>query len=91
MELDPREYWGRNSDCRPFTTDQKVNARYLANVWRVGVHVEGELERAVKRLMVDEEGGEMKISALNLKEKLKASVLPGGSSYNSLDDFIRTL
>lgn len=82
--------------CRPFTSDQKVNARYLECVWRVGVQVEGKLEagaveRAVKRLMVDEEGEEMKMRALILKEKLKASVLPEGSSHNSLDEFIRTL
>ncbi|KAG7611066.1 UDP-glucuronosyl/UDP-glucosyltransferase [Arabidopsis suecica] len=82
--------------CRPFTTDQKVNARYVECVWRVGVQVEGELkrgvvERAVKRLMVDEEGEEMKLRALSLKEKLKVSVLPGGSSHSSLDDLIKTL
>ncbi|CAL9224489.1 unnamed protein product [Arabidopsis halleri] len=82
--------------CRPFTTDQKGNARYLECVWKVGIQVEGNLERgavekAVKRLMVDEEGEEMKRRALNLKEKLKASVLVQGSSYNSLDDFIKTL
>lgn len=82
--------------CRPFTTDQKGNARYLECVWKVGIQVEGELERgaierAVKRLMVDEEGEEMKRRALSLKEKLKASVLAQGSSHKSLDDFIKTL
>uniref|UniRef100_A0A1J3E4P5 UDP-glycosyltransferase 76E7 n=1 Tax=Noccaea caerulescens TaxID=107243 RepID=A0A1J3E4P5_NOCCA len=82
--------------CRPFTTDQKANARYLECVWKVGIQVEGELERgvverAVKRLMVDEEGEEMKMRALSLKEKLKASVSDGGSSQNSVNDFITTL
>ncbi|VVB09129.1 unnamed protein product [Arabis nemorensis] len=82
--------------CRPFTTDQKGNARYLECVWKVGIQVEGELERgaverAVKRLMVDEEGHEMKVRALSLKEKLKVSVSGEGSSHKSLDDFIRTL
>ncbi|XP_020875669.1 UDP-glycosyltransferase 76E7 isoform X2 [Arabidopsis lyrata subsp. lyrata] len=82
--------------CRPFTTDQKGNARYLECVWKVGIQVEGKLERsavekAVKRLMVDEEGEEMKRRALSLKEKLKDSVLAQGSSHNSLDDFIKTL
>ncbi|XP_010450965.1 PREDICTED: UDP-glycosyltransferase 76E7-like [Camelina sativa] len=82
--------------CRPFTADQKGNARYLECVWKVGIQVEGELERgaverAVKRLMVDDEGIEMKRRALSLKEKLKASVLAAGSSHNSLNDFINTL
>ncbi|KAL1226053.1 UDP-glycosyltransferase 76E7 [Cardamine amara subsp. amara] len=82
--------------CRPFMTDQKGNARYLECVWKVGIQVEGEIERgvverAVKRLMVDEEGEEMKRRALILKEKLKVSVSAEGSSHKSLDDFIKTL
>ncbi|KFK33999.1 hypothetical protein AALP_AA5G088500 [Arabis alpina] len=68
--------------CRPFSTDQKVNARYLECVWRIGIQVEGELkrevvERVVKRLMVDEEGEEMRKRAVILKEKLRASVKDG--------------
>ncbi|CAG7910511.1 unnamed protein product, partial [Brassica rapa] len=82
--------------CRPFTGDQKVNARYLENVWRIGVQLEGELEkevveRAVKRLLVDEEGAYMRKRAIELKEKLESSVRSGGSSCSSLDDFINSL
>ncbi|AEE78190.1 unnamed protein product [Arabidopsis thaliana] len=85
--------------CRPFSGDQKVNARYLECVWKIGIQVEGELdrgvvERAVKRLMVDEEGEEMRKRAFSLKEQLRASVKSGGSSHNSLEEFvhfIRTL
>ena len=81
--------------CRPFTGDQKVNARYLENVWRIGVQLEGELEkedveRAVKRLLVDEEGAYMRKRAIELKEKLESSVRSGGSSCSSLDDFINS-
>ncbi|CAH8337038.1 unnamed protein product [Eruca vesicaria subsp. sativa] len=82
--------------CRPFSTDQKVNARYLDCVWRTGILVEGELdrravERAVKRLMVGEEAEEMRKRAINLKERLRASVRDGGSSHNSLDEFVHFL
>ncbi|XP_010520269.1 PREDICTED: UDP-glycosyltransferase 76E1-like [Tarenaya hassleriana] len=85
--------------CRPFSGDQKVNARYLDRIWRVGIQLEGELERggvekALRRLMVNEEGAAMKERALCLKEKLKASVKPGGTSHNALDElvsFIKTL
>ncbi|XP_010426111.1 PREDICTED: UDP-glycosyltransferase 76E11-like [Camelina sativa] len=85
--------------CKPFSTDQKVNARYLECVWKIGIQVEGELEkgsveRAVKRLMVEEEGEEMRKRAVSLKEQLTASVKSGGSSHNSLEEFvnfIRTL
>ncbi|KAL0864045.1 hypothetical protein Bca101_043163 [Brassica carinata] len=78
--------------CRPFSTDQKVNARYLDCVWRTGIQVEGELdrgavERAVKRLMVGEEGEEMRKRAMCLKERLRASVRDGGSSHNSLHEY----
>ncbi|ESQ37311.1 hypothetical protein EUTSA_v10002974mg [Eutrema salsugineum] len=79
--------------CRPFSGDQKVNARFLECVWKIGVQVEGELnrgvvERAVRRLMVSEEGEEMRKRALSLKERLRASVRDGGSSHNSLDEFV---
>ncbi|CAG7888643.1 hypothetical protein BRARA_A02427 [Brassica rapa] len=79
--------------CKPFSGDQKVNARYLDCVWKIGVQVEGDLdrgavERAVKRLMVGEEGEKMRKRAVSLKEKLRASVRSGGSSHNSLEEFV---
>ncbi|CAA7032191.1 unnamed protein product [Microthlaspi erraticum] len=82
--------------CRPFTADQRVNARYLETVWRIGIQLEGELgkesvERAVKRLVMDEEGAEMRERAMDLKEKLNASVRSGGSSCKSLADFVSSL
>jgi len=82
--------------CRPFTGDQKVNARYLERVWRIGVQLEGELdkgtvERAVERLIMDEEGAEMRKRVINLKEKLQASVKSRGSSFSSLDNFVNSL
>ncbi|CAL9244264.1 unnamed protein product [Arabidopsis halleri] len=82
--------------CRPFTGDQKVNARYLERVWRIGVQLEGALDkgtvgRAVERLIVDEEGAEMRKRAINLKEKLEASVRSGGSSCSSSDNFVNSL
>ncbi|KAF8118295.1 hypothetical protein N665_0005s0062 [Sinapis alba] len=82
--------------CRPFQSEQKVNAAYIVSVWEIGIQLEGEVERgkverAVKRLIVDEEGAEMRERTLVLKEKLKASVTSGGSSYNALDEFVNYL
>lgn len=82
--------------CKPFTGDQKVNARYLECVWKIGMQVEGELdrgavERAVRRLMVGEEGKNMRKRAVSLKEKLRGSVRSGGSSHNSLEEFVSFL
>ncbi|CAF2085557.1 unnamed protein product [Brassica napus] len=82
--------------CKPFTGDQKVNARYLECVWKIGMQVEGDLdrgavERAVRRLMVGGEGEEMRKRAVSLKEKLRRSVRSGGSSHNSLEEFVNFL
>ncbi|KAL0713675.1 hypothetical protein Bca4012_020653 [Brassica carinata] len=82
--------------CKPFTGDQKVNARYLECVWKIGIQVEGDLdrgavERAVRRLMVGEEGENMRKRAVSLKEKLRGSVRSGGSSHNSLEEFVNFL
>ncbi|EOA25415.1 hypothetical protein CARUB_v10018747mg [Capsella rubella] len=83
--------------CKPFHGEQKLNAMYVESVWRIGFLVEGsevdrgEVERAVKRLIVDEEGAMMQERALVLKEKLKASVKSGGTSYNSLDKLVKNL
>ncbi|CAH8267674.1 unnamed protein product [Arabidopsis lyrata] len=82
--------------CRPFQGEQKLNAMYIESVWKIGIQLEGEVERgaverAVKRLIVDEEGACMRERAFGLKEKLKASVRSGGSSYNALDELAKYL
>ncbi|XP_010426107.1 PREDICTED: UDP-glycosyltransferase 76E6-like [Camelina sativa] len=83
--------------CRPFHGEQKLNAMYIESVWRIGFQVEGskvdrgEVDRAVKRLIVDEESAGMEERALVLKKKLKASVKSGGTSYNALDELVKYL
>ncbi|ESQ37306.1 hypothetical protein EUTSA_v10002978mg [Eutrema salsugineum] len=82
--------------CMPFNGEQKLNAMYIESVWRIGIQFQGEVEiggveRAVKRLIVDDEGAEMRERAFVLKEKLKASVRSGGSSYNALDELVKCL
>lgn len=70
-----------------------MNARYVSHVWRTGLELENELERevvekAVRRLMVGEEGEEMKQRAKNLKEEIELCITEGGSSYKSLNEFL---
>ncbi|ESQ37309.1 hypothetical protein EUTSA_v10002845mg [Eutrema salsugineum] len=82
--------------CMPFIGEQKLNAKYIESVWRVGIKLEGEMERggverAVKRLIVDEESEGLRERAHVLREKLKASVRSGGSSYNALDELVKML
>lgn len=79
--------------CQPFFGDQRVHARYLSQVWKIGREWEnnlgsGEIERAVRKLMVDREGEEMRQRAMELKEKIDDSRKEGGSSYNSLNEFV---
>ncbi|KAF2291706.1 hypothetical protein GH714_035288 [Hevea brasiliensis] len=62
--------------CRPCFADQLVTARFVSHVWRIGLQLENQLERneiekSVRRLMIDEDGEEMR-RAEDLKEKLEA-------------------
>ncbi|KAA8549332.1 hypothetical protein F0562_001016 [Nyssa sinensis] len=77
--------------CWPSFGDQMVNARYVSHVWRVGLELENELERreierAVRSLMVDKEGEEIRQRVIDLKEKIALCMRDGGSSCNSLND-----
>ncbi|EXB30467.1 UDP-glycosyltransferase 76E2 [Morus notabilis] len=78
--------------CKPWFSDQRVNARYVSHVWRVGLELEElereEIERVVRRLMLDDEGKEMRERAKELKEKIEVSTREGGSSCNYLDELI---
>ncbi|ESW35486.1 hypothetical protein PHAVU_001G238800 [Phaseolus vulgaris] len=74
--------------CMPFFTDQKVNARYVSHVWRVGLQLEdrGEIERIIGRLMDgNDEAKEIRDRALKLKEEAKVCLQQGGSSCSSLE------
>ena len=82
--------------CRPCFSDQRVNARYISQVWMVGLELEnelqrGEIERAIRRLMVEKEGKEMRETAKVLKEKVELSIGEGGSSKNSLNELIEII
>lgn len=79
--------------CRPSFGDQRVNARYVSHVWRIGLLLENKLERgevtkAVRRLLVDKEGEDMRDRSRKLKEEVEVCVKEGGSSYNSLNNLV---
>ncbi|OIT38463.1 PREDICTED: UDP-glucose iridoid glucosyltransferase-like [Nicotiana attenuata] len=82
--------------CRPCFGDQNVNSRYVSHVWRVGIMLENELERdeierAVRKLMVSEQGEEMRQKAMDFKLKIENSLTENGSSYQCLDDLVKFL
>lgn len=79
--------------CSPCYGDQLPNARYVGDVWKIGVQLENGLERreiesAIKRVMVDREGLEMRDRSINLKTKAELCLEKDGSSYASLDDLV---
>jgi UDP:flavonoid glycosyltransferase YjiC (YdhE family) len=82
--------------CRPCFGDQTVNARYVSHVWRLGLELEGdlergEIERAIRKVMAEEEGEAMRERAKNLKENIELCTKEGGSSYNSLKRLVEMI
>ncbi|KAM4093882.1 hypothetical protein ACB094_06G152900 [Castanea mollissima] len=79
--------------CMPCFTDQKVNAKYVSQVWKVGLQLENgldrlEIERYIKRLMVEKEGEEIRDRISKLKEKAKFSLQQGGCSLQNVDSLV---
>ncbi|CAN7141752.1 unnamed protein product [Brassica rapa subsp. narinosa] len=77
----------------PFVWDQLLNARFVSDVWRIGIHLEGrierrEIERAVTRLMVEPEGEQIRERVNALRDEVRRSVQRGGSSSRYLDDLV---
>ncbi|PWA54410.1 UDP-Glycosyltransferase superfamily protein [Artemisia annua] len=75
-----------SSPCR---FDQPINARYVSDVWKIGVLLENGFERvrietAIKSIMSGKEGEEMRERIRNLKDKVNHSLDKGGSSHQSL-------
>ncbi|KAJ0661545.1 putative UDP-glucuronosyl/UDP-glucosyltransferase [Helianthus annuus] len=79
--------------CSPCLADQPINARYVSDVWKIGVLLEDGFERvgikmAIKRVMMDKEGEEMRERVSSLKEKVNLSLTEGGSSCQSLNNLV---
>lgn len=77
--------------CLPLHIDQRLNARYLSYVWKMGVELiveRKEIECAIRRVLVSKEGEEMRQRAIEIQEKVNAAVNDGGSSQNSINDLL---
>ncbi|CAN6205035.1 unnamed protein product [Urochloa humidicola] len=81
----------------PHWSDQPTNAKYVQDVWRVGVRVlpdsEGvmrreEVEVCVRQVMEGEMGKEFKMRALEWSKKAKKAMSKGGSSDINISDFL---
>ncbi|XP_059429524.1 UDP-glycosyltransferase 76B1-like isoform X2 [Corylus avellana] len=80
--------------CRPIFGDQPLNVRYVCDVWKIGLEMEGVLERGkiekgIRRLMIDSEGLEIRQRAKGLKEKANFCLSEDGSSYNALNELVQ--
>ncbi|CAN1846584.1 UDP-glucose iridoid glucosyltransferase [Linum perenne] len=80
--------------CRPNFADQKVTARYVTHVWRVGFQLEGdelgrdEVATTVRKLMIEEEGEEIRRIAEEMKVRVEIETRKGGSSINDLEKLV---
>ncbi|XP_062186387.1 DIMBOA UDP-glucosyltransferase BX9-like [Phragmites australis] len=79
--------------CRPHFADQMMNARYVEKAWGVGFELEGELERgkiesAIRRLINEKEGADMRDRAKDLKKKVADCLESCGSSQIAVDKLV---
>ncbi|XP_043693537.1 mogroside IE synthase-like [Telopea speciosissima] len=85
----------------PQWTDQTMNAKFVVDVWEVGVRVKldekgivrrEEIEKCVKEVMDQGDRGEMiKRNAFRWKVLAKEAVDEGGSSDKNIEEFIASL
>nr|AFJ52952.1 UDP-glycosyltransferase 1 [Linum usitatissimum] len=84
----------------PQWTDQATNAKYIEDVWKMGVRCQKNEEGIVKREMVEkclrgvmegEEGKEMKRNADKWRKMMKEAAGEGGSSDRNISDFVDSL
>ncbi|CAL5089528.1 unnamed protein product [Urochloa decumbens] len=79
--------------CRPQFADQMMNTRYVEKTWGVGFELEGDLERgkiekAIRKLMEEREGAQIRERAKELKKKVADCLSTGGSSQIAIDQFV---
>ncbi|XP_038883425.1 UDP-glycosyltransferase 76B1-like isoform X4 [Benincasa hispida] len=80
--------------CWPRVGDQRVNARFVSHVWRVGLQLEDrllrdEIDRAIRTLFMDEEGIKIQKQAKELKKNVEISLRQGGASSDFLARLVK--
>ncbi|KAJ4792615.1 UDP-Glycosyltransferase superfamily protein [Rhynchospora pubera] len=79
--------------CRPFFADQMGNARYVTHVWKVGIELEGKLERriiekTVRSLMKEKEGDEIRERMRVLRKNASECTKADGSSHLAINKLV---
>ena len=86
----------------PQWTDQTTNAKFIADVWQVGVRVEVDekkqvatresIEVCLKEVMMEgEKRNQLKVNALKFKELARVAIDQDGSSDNNISEFISSI
>ncbi|GFS45903.1 UDP-glucosyltransferase 74F2 [Actinidia rufa] len=84
----------------PQWTDQTTNAKFVQDVWKVGIRVRvgekgivwrEEVETCIREVMEGEKGKELKKNAMKWKDLAKEAVSEGGTSDKDIDDFVNKL
>ncbi|KAG5582786.1 hypothetical protein H5410_053413 [Solanum commersonii] len=78
--------------CRPFVADQPVTARYLSQIYKVGFELEvierTVIEKTVRKLMLGEEGKDLKKRVVDMKQNIVAGMQIDGTSHKNLNDLV---
>ncbi|XP_078166186.1 UDP-glycosyltransferase 76B1-like [Carex rostrata] len=82
--------------CWPHFGDQMGNARYVTHVWKVGIGLEGKLERGIiektiKRLMKEDEGVEIRERMRGMKHEASLCIKSDGSSSININKLINII
>ncbi|KAM3702237.1 hypothetical protein ACJW31_04G010700 [Castanea mollissima] len=84
----------------PQWSDQPTNAKFIVDVWKVGVRIKltekgiatkEEIELCIKEVIEGERGQIMKRNALRWKEWAKEAMEEGGSSDKNIEEFVAKL
>ncbi|PRQ22263.1 putative indole-3-acetate beta-glucosyltransferase [Rosa chinensis] len=84
----------------PQMSDQSTNAKYIKDVWKIGVKAQPdgkgivrqeEVEHCISKIMEGEGAKEIQRSAMKWRELAKKAVDEGGSSDKNIDEFIAKL
>ncbi|CAI0414146.1 unnamed protein product [Linum tenue] len=74
----------------PRWTDQTTNAKFITDVWGVGVRAE-EIERCVRQVMEGEKGEEIRKNGEKWRKLVQEAVSEGGSSDRNINVFAQSL
>ncbi|KAF7845128.1 UDP-glycosyltransferase 74G1 [Senna tora] len=84
----------------PQWTDQNTNAKFVKDVWKIGItarvdekgcFTREEVKECVKEIMEGERGKEMKENAMYWKNMARNAVDEGGSSDKNIEEFVARL